>query len=216
MEPVILDLHTHTRWSFDGAMDPARLVRVARARGLDGIAVTDHDEIEGALEARRAAGGDLLVIVGEEVGTDAGDILGLFLRERIRTRDPLEAVRAIHEQGGLAVLAHPFAKNVSVDERVARAVDACEGFNARHSRGEPVEERVASFARAYGLALTAGSDAHAYRDVGRGRTIVPAASAEEARELIRRGHTVLWGRRASPFDRLARAARKFLRGLGRE
>jgi predicted metal-dependent phosphoesterase TrpH len=212
---VILDLHTHTRWSFDGSMDPVQLVRVARARGLDGIAVTDHDEIEGALEARRAAGGDLLVIVGEEVGTDAGDILGLFLRERVRTRDPLEAVRAIHEQGGLAVLAHPFTKNVSVDERVARAVDACEGFNARHSRGEPADERVVAFARAYGLALTAGSDAHVARDVGRGRTVVPAASLEEARELIRRGHTVLWGRRAGPFDRLARAARRFFRKLGK-
>jgi hypothetical protein len=93
---VILDLHNHTRWSFDCSMDPARVIRVAKARGLDAIAITDHGEIGGALEARKAAGGDLLVIIGEEIDTDGGDILGLFLRERIEATDPLEAIEAIH------------------------------------------------------------------------------------------------------------------------
>lgn len=205
---MILDLHTHTCWSFDGFLDPVRLVRVARARGLDGIAVTDHGEIGGAEEARRAAGGDLLVVVGQEIETRGGELLGLFLRERIVAEDPLEAVGAIHDQGGIAVLPHPFARSCTIDERVARALDACEGFNARHAgvarlEGTGGEDRVMEFARRYGLSLTAGSDAHFAREVGRARTQVTASSEEEVRERILRGDTVLSGRRSSPFNRLA-------------
>ena len=215
---MILDLHNHTRWSFDCSMDPAKVVRVAKARGIDAIAITDHDEIEGAREARKAAGGDVLVIIGEEIDTRAGDVLGLFLKEKITTDDPLEAIRAIHDQGGLAILAHPFTKTKSVDEPVARALDGCEGFNARHSTvpsidGTEPEPRIASFAREYDLALTAGSDAHFYRELARARTIVPASSLEEAKEQIRRGNTVLSGRRSSPFNLLASAALRSMRAL---
>ncbi len=215
---MILDLHSHTRWSFDGAMDPARLVRAARARGLDGIAVTDHGEIGGAEEARRAAGGDLLVVVGEEIETRAGEILGLFLKERIDTEDPIEAIRAIHDQGGIAVLPHPFARTLSIEEKVARELDACEGFNARHAEvasleGPEGEERVMPFARRYDLSLTAGSDAHFVREVGLARTIVPASTLDEARGQILRGNTVLSGRRSSALNRLASAALRSLRRL---
>lgn len=215
---MILDLHNHTRWSFDCSMDPAKVVRVARSRGLDGIAITDHGEIEGAREARRAAGGDLLVILGEEIDTSAGDVLGLFLQERIVEPDPVEAIRAIHEQGGIAILAHPFTKSLTVDDRVARALDGCEGFNARHStvpsiEGSEAEPRVAAFAREYDLSLTAGSDAHFYRELARARTIVSAATLDEAREQIRRGNTVMSGRRSSPFNLLASAALRSMRSL---
>jgi len=215
---MILDLHNHTRWSFDCSMDPAKVVRLAKARGLDAIAITDHDEIDGAREAQRAAGGDLLVIVGEEIDTRAGDVLGLFLQEKITTDDPLEAIRAIHDQGGLAILAHPFTKTKSVDDPVARALDGCEGFNARHSEvpsieGTEPEPRIAAFAREYDLALTAGSDAHFYRELARARTIVSASTLEEAKEQIRRGNTVLSGRRSSPFNLLASAALRSMRAL---
>ncbi len=215
---MILDLHNHTKWSFDCSMDPAKVVRVAKARGIDAIAITDHDEIDGAWEAQKAAKGDILVIIGEEIDTAAGDVLGLFLKERIVEHDPLQAIRAIHDQGGLAVLAHPFTKTKSVDESVARALDGCEGFNARHSQlgayeGADGEPRVATFAKDYDLSLTAGSDAHFYRELARARTIVAAATLDEAREAIRRGHTVLSGRRSSPFNLLASTALRSLKSL---
>jgi len=215
---MILDLHNHTRWSFDCSMDPAKVVRVARARGIDAIAITDHDEIEGAREAQRAAGGDILVIVGEEIDTTAGDILGLFLKEKIATHDPIEAIRAIHDQGGVAILAHPFTKTKSVDDRVARAIDGCEGFNARHStvpsiEGAEPEPRIASFAKEYDLSLTAGSDAHFYRELARARTVVSASTLEEAKEQIRRGNTVLSGKKSSPFNLLASAALRSMKSL---
>jgi len=199
-------------------MDPARVVRVAKARGIDAIAITDHGEIGGALEARNAAGGEILVIVGEEIDTEAGDILGLFLKEKIEAEDPLEAIAAIHAQGGVAVLPHPFSKTASIDDRVARALDACEGFNARHSKvpsieGTEGEPRVMEFARRFDLSLTAGSDAHFAREIGRARTIVPASTLEEARAAILRGDTVLSGRRSSPFNLLASAALRSLRRL---
>jgi len=215
---MILDLHNHTRWSFDCSMDPAKVVRVARARGIDAIAITDHDEIEGAREAQRAAGGDILVIVGEEIDTTAGDILGLFLKEKIATHDPIEAIRAIHDQGGVAILAHPFTKTKSVDDRVARAIDGCEGFNARHStvpsiEGAEPEPRIASFAKEYDLSLTAGSDAHFYRELARARTVVSASTLEEAKEQIRRGNAVLSGKKSSPFNLLASAALRSMKSL---
>jgi predicted metal-dependent phosphoesterase TrpH len=215
---MILDLHNHTRWSFDCSMDPAKVVRVARARGIDAIAITDHDEIEGAREAQRAAGGDILVILGEEIDTRAGDILGLFLKEKIATEDPIEAIRAIHDQGGIAILAHPFTKTKSVDDRVARAIDGCEGFNARHStvssiEGTEPEPRIAAFAMEYDLSLTAGSDAHFYRELARARTVVSASTLEDAKEQIRRGNTVLSVRKSSPFNLLASAALRSMKAL---
>lgn len=215
---MILDLHNHTRWSFDCSMDPAKVLRVAKSRGIDAIAITDHDEIEGAREAQKLSGGDILVIVGEEIDTRAGDVLGLFLKERILEEDPIQAIRAIHDQGGLAILAHPFTKTKSVDDDVARALDGCEGFNARHSivpaiEGTDPEPRIASFAKDYDLSLTAGSDAHFYRELGRARTIVSATTLDEAKEQIRRGNTALSGRRSSPFNLLASAALRSMRSL---
>lgn len=213
-----LDLHNHTRYSFDCAMDPARVVKVAKARGLDAIAITDHDAIEGAWEAERAANGDILVIVGEEIDTDAGDVIGLFLKEKILERDPLRAVEAIHAQGGVAILPHPFAKTLSIEDRVARELDGAEGFNARHAKIREVqggmgEPEVLSFAKSYGLSIVASSDAHAYREIGRARTIVSASSLAEAKEAILKGHTTIAGRRSSPFNLLAAAAIRSLRRL---
>ncbi len=215
---MILDLHNHTRWSFDCSMDPAKVIRVAKSRGIDAIAITDHDEIEGAREAAKAAKGDILVIIGEELDTSAGDILGLWLKEKIVERDPIEAIKAIHAQGGLAILAHPFTKTKTVNEPVARALDGCEGFNARHSElgsyeGAEGEPRVASFAQSYDLSLTAGSDAHFYRELARARTVVSASTLDEAKEQIRRGNTVLSGRKSSPFNLLASVALRSMKSL---
>jgi len=105
-----------------------------------------------------------------------------------------------------------------VDDPVARALDGCEGFNARHSalgsyEGAEGEPRVASFAKEYDLSLTAGSDAHFYRELARARTVVSASTLEEAKEQIRRGNTVLSGRKSSPFNVLASAALRSMRAL---
>ena len=101
------DLHMHTVYSSDCDTPPERLVRRCREVGLDCIAITDHNTIRGALEVRKLA--DFPVIVGEEVMSSEGDIIGLFLEEEIpKGLSPLETVRRIKEQGGLVMVPHPF------------------------------------------------------------------------------------------------------------
>lgn len=178
-------------------MEPATVVRLAKRRGLDGIAVTDHDTIEGALEARRLAGDGFLVIIGEEVTTRAGDIIGLFLKEKVEGPDPVAVIDAIHAQGGVALLPHPFSKTLGVDEQVARKLDACEGFNHRYSLDDSTSE-AAPFALEYDLTLTGSSDAHRYRDIGCGRTFVPAETSEGVREALLSGNVTYAAHRPGP------------------
>lgn len=188
MAALQLDLHVHTRYSFDCRMEPAKVLAIARRRGLDGLAITDHETIEGALEARRLAADGFLVIVGEEITTRAGDIIGLFLTEPIHGRDPVEVIGQIHAQGGLALLPHPFSKTLGIDTRSARELDACEGFNWRYWDGQESDETT-SFALEYDLTLVGSSDAHRYRDIGRGRTIVSDGKPEAVREALKEGRT---------------------------
>ncbi len=201
-------------------MDPEKVLARAKARGLDAIAITDHDTIDGAREALEIAQrrGDIQVIIGEEIDTRAGDILGVFIHEVILEEDPLEVISAIHEQGGIAILPHPFSKTLSIEQRVADALDACEGFNARHSsvpraEGKEGDPRAVALAKQHGLTLTASSDAHFYREVARARTIVPASNLEDAKKAILAGNTAMSGRRSHPFNRLQSVALHTLRRL---
>ena len=171
MSPLRIDLHIHTRASHDCLSDYGDVIAAARAGGLDRIAITDHNEIEGAFRAR-----DLdpeLVIVGEEVKTAEGvDLSGLFLSERIPRGTPaLETAQAIHEQGGLVYVPHPFAAGKGLGEevleRLAAQVDVVEVFNARLHDAE-LNRRARRWADSHGLPGGAGSDAHTLREIGRG------------------------------------------------
>jgi dephospho-CoA kinase len=170
-----IDLHMHTSASKDSLSDPAAVVERARAAGLDRIAITDHDEIEGAFKARALAPD--LVIVGEEVRTSEGlDLIGLYLREHIRPGGSFrETAEAIRSQGGVVYLPHPFDSHRGTDEEflatVEDCVDAVEGINARIH--DPVRnERARAWAAARNLPIGAGSDAHMVSEIGRVRAFV--------------------------------------------
>lgn len=171
-----VDLHMHTRASADCRSEPARVIERAREVGLDRIAITDHDEIEGAFEARRLD--PEMVIVGEEVRTAEGlDLIGLYLDRRIAPGHTFRDVAgAIHDQGGLVYLPHPFDARRGTDESflegVADCVDAVEGFNARVHDPE-ANERAVHWAGLRGLPLGAGSDAHLLTELGHARVHVP-------------------------------------------
>jgi predicted metal-dependent phosphoesterase TrpH len=174
---IRIDMHLHTRGSFDCLSDPAAVLERARQRGLDRICVTDHNEIAQAVELK-AAFPDI-VIVGEEVRTAEGvDIIGLYLQERIPKGTPARATcERIREQGGVVYVPHPFAGGKGGGGRIlgeiADLVDAVEGFNARiHSAA--LNERAAAWARERELPLGAGSDAHTLREVGRAWVELPA------------------------------------------
>ena len=170
-----IDLHMHTSASKDSLSEPADVVAQARRVGLDRIAITDHDQIRGAFEAR-----DLdpeLVIVGEEVRTAEGlDLIGLFLTNHIPPgSDFRQTAQAIRHQGGVVYLPHPFDSHRGSDETflatVQDCVDAVEGINARiHDPAR--NERAVRWASERGLPLGAGSDAHLLREIGRARSIV--------------------------------------------
>jgi len=169
--PAFVDLHCHTRASFDSLASPADVVRAAAARGLTHLAITDHDRIDGALRARDLAPAGLTVIVGEEVKTAEGDLICLFLERAIRPgMSAAETVAAAREQGGLVGIPHPFDRfrNSLLREAglagLAGLVDWVEAWNARVI-GPAGNERAAAFAREHGLPGIAVSDAHSVLEV---------------------------------------------------
>ncbi len=170
-----IDLHMHTSASKDSLSDPSAVIETARSKGLDRIAITDHDEIDGAFAASEIAPD--LVIIGEEVRTSEGlDLIGLFLREHIRPGGSFrETAGAIRAQGGVVYLPHPFDSHRGTDEEflstVEDCVDAVEGINARiHDPAR--NERAVAWASARGLPIGAGSDAHMVGEIGRARAYV--------------------------------------------
>ena len=172
---ILCDLHTHTRWSYDCQIDTADLLDHAEAEGLGAIAITDHNEFGGALEALElAARRDLVIIPGEEIKTEGqGEVIGLFLSEQIpRGMSFEDTVAAIRAQNGLVYLPHPFDRMHSIPDpatlqRHLSDIDVFEVYNAR-LLFEAYNEDALRFAGKYGLTSGAGSDAHVLQGVGTG------------------------------------------------
>jgi len=179
---VFLDLHCHSAASFDALSRPADIVRVAAERGLTHLAITDHERLDGAQRARELAPAGLTVIVGEEIRSADGDVLGLYLEQAVAPgMSALETIAAIHEQGGLAGLPHPFdhfrhsglaGEREASLEALVGGLDFIEAYNARVAFGD-ANERAAEFAWRHGLPGVASSDAHSLLEVGVACTIVP-------------------------------------------
>ena len=187
-----LDLHIHSSLSPDGRMTPEEIVAAARAKGLSGVAVCDHDRL---LPAASAPEG-FPVIRGTEFSTEYGHLLGLFLKAPIEEKDFRACVDAIHAQGGLAVLAHPFARSGDA-ARIAPILpllDGLEVWNGRANRKrKTANAEAAALAKARGLPFFAGSDAHLPREIGNGYVTVEAEDlTEEALKaaLLRPGNLV--------------------------
>ena len=175
---AFIDLHCHTKGSFDSLTDPRAAMNAARSRGLTHLAITDHDRIDVAVRARDAAPDGLTVIVGSEVKTLDGDLICLFLDERIPPGLPAaEAIAAVRAQGGLVGIPHPFDRfrgsllNDPRLEDLAGRVDWVEGWNARVI-GRGGNERAAEFALAHRLPSVAVSDAHTSVEIGVAYTVV--------------------------------------------
>jgi predicted metal-dependent phosphoesterase TrpH len=173
--PLIeVDLHMHTDHSPDCATPVEVLLETARDRGLGAIAITDHNEISGALEGRRIAEqmGDIKVIVAEEVKTaEQGEVIGLFLEEKIpRGMSMAETISEIRRQGGLVYVPHPFDRFHSVPDYehlldIVEEVDILEVFNPRVAV-TAFNEEAERFARKYRIVPGAGSDSHVAQGLG--------------------------------------------------
>jgi predicted metal-dependent phosphoesterase TrpH len=170
------DFHSHSHYSRDSVIGPQAFVDGCVRKGVTCIAVTDHNEIEGAfviekLAAERAAG-RLKVIIGEEVKTAEGEIIGLFLKELVqRGMSPEDTIEAIQAQGGLAVIPHPydiFRRSVLTDdaiERVKTKVDAIEGFNCRNILSKH-DQKARDTAAGVDKPVTLGTDSHSPWELG--------------------------------------------------
>ncbi|MFP5361477.1 MAG: PHP domain-containing protein [Thermoleophilia bacterium] len=170
---IDVDLHMHTDHSHDCATPVEVLLAAAREQGLGAIAVTDHNEVSGAFEAReKAARFGVKVIVAEEVKTaDQGEVIGLFIEERIpRGMSLAETVAEIKRQGGLVYVPHPFDRMHSVPDyehllTIVDDIDAIEVYNPRVAIGS-FNEEAARFAAKYRILAAAGSDSHVTQGLG--------------------------------------------------
>jgi predicted metal-dependent phosphoesterase TrpH len=210
------DLHTHTYFSPDSLTSPDKYVQTCLQRGINCVAVTDHNDIGGALAVEKLA--SFRVIIGEEVESSEGEIMGLFLQEKVPAGlSPEETVRRIKEQGGLVCIPHPFDRfrgehlAEAALMRVLPQVDIIEALNARTTFRRD-NERAARFAQEHGLAMSAGSDAHSTRELGRALVEMPDFEGpREFIEALKQGRIV--GRLSSPlvhfYSRWAWLRRRF-------
>ncbi len=189
------DLHVHSHWS-DGAQSPQTLVRRAAGR-VDVLAITDHDEIRGALLARQFARSrpelGVEVVVGEEISTRNGHLLGLFLEERVPPGLPaLATIELIHAQGGLAVVAHP-CHPMNVRDRGAPCLTdligdlPLDGIEAVNNAGffSWLYDAIAALRNLeWALPVTGGSDAHDVWYVGSGLTRFEGQRPEDLRRAL--------------------------------
>ncbi len=171
-----IDFHVHTAHSFDSLTPPRLAVEIARRRGLDGIAITDHDTIDGAVEAVKANPySDFLVIPGIEVKSDAGDVIGLYVTNDVRSRRFEDVIAEIKEQGGVVYLPHPVrtfgAHNLPALHARSLSIDVWERYNGRYSAGE-FAGADAAYREMPAVASFCGSDAHFPWEIGVFRTLL--------------------------------------------
>ena len=197
------ELHCHSDLSFDGRDPVDLLLAQAEAVGLDALAVTDHDEIDASLAAaERASDYGLIGIAGSEVSSAAGHVLALGIGERVPAGLPFEeTVSRIRDQGGIAIVPHPFQRSRSgvaphITREALASADGIETFNSRLLTGRS-NRRAERFAAANDLPMTAGSDAHIAEMVGQAATEIDAdeRSVESVLDAIRAGRTRVIGKR---------------------
>jgi hypothetical protein len=215
------DLHIHTLAS-DGVSSVTDVLERAESLGLSVIAITDHERVDAAHAARalaEARGMRVQVIVGEEISTRGGHVVALYIEKRIRPWGSLRsAIAQIHEQGGIAIVAHPLvpypltcASSRSIRrllDDADRAVhpDAIEAFNPT-TAGTRWGARVPSFVAETGVAAVASSDAHRAEDVGTAVTVFPGETtadlraAIEARQTSWEGSSYTWPGQVATFRR---------------
>ena len=166
---LTLDLHVHSDASFDGRMSVRQIALLAKARGIDGVAICDHDVVyTGPTEVE-----GVLIIPGAEFSTEYGHLLGLFLTAPIQYTTWKETVQAIHDQGGITVLAHPYQNKRSGSlepfRPILNDIDAVETWNSRANRKYPhANDNAFIMALLRNKLSTGGSDAHVPQEVGRG------------------------------------------------
>ncbi len=205
-----IDLHCHSYYSRDGISSPKKLIKIALKKGLDGIALTDHDTTAGwkaAIEAAKRL--NAVLILGQEIkikkeGKTVGEILGYFLKREINPKGKTaeEIIDEIKKQGGIAIIAHPYhwRKPFKELEKYKYLADGIEVFNAR-SQTRKGNQKSLDFAQKNNLPITAGSDAHSCFEVGNAYIDIETEvkNLEELKKAILRGKVKVRGKQSPIF-----------------
>ena len=191
------DLHIHSKYSRDGIIDPKQIVNLAMMRGLHGIAITDHNTIKGGLKAKKYENEAFTVIIGSEISTERGEIIGLFLEDEIKSKDVQSVISEIKDQNGIIIIPHPFDElrhsAFHPTEEDVEFIDCIEGFNSR-CIFQKYNEKAVEFAIKHNLTITAGSDAHFSNEIGNAGIIT---ETEEVREALIKNDVEIFGKRSS-------------------
>ncbi len=200
-EDGVVDVHTHTMYSGfskysylsfpDSVTTPKKSVRVAQKKGLDLLCITDHNTIKGALEAKKYD--REMIVIGEEILSEDGEIIGLFLQEEIKPGlSAEETIELIHEQDGIAFAPHPFSVYCECLGKKLHGLglDGIEVFNSLHRDGY---SNAIALENCNGHAMLGGSDAHSSCMIGNGYTTFSGNSQEDFRRAIKARQTSFGG-----------------------
>ena len=216
-----VDLHVHTKYSKDSIAEPKGMIAAAKAAGMDKIAITEHNNIEGALAAKEIDPD--FVIVGEEIMTTDGEIIAYFVQETVPPGlPPKEAIARLREQGAIISIPHPLdsvrrsAMRLNNALRIIYEIDAIEVFNSRVLPLYSINNHEADWlASRYDKLRTAGSDAHTPGEVGHAYVEMPPFSTpDEFKESLAQGK--VFGRYSSPLVHFASAYAKLAKRMHRQ
>lgn len=213
---ITVELHTHTYYSKDSLTRPEDFIAECRRKKLDRAAVTDHNTTAGAFKLKAMAPD--LIIVGEEIKTDSGEIIAYFLSEEVPMGLPVrEAIARVRDQGGIVGVSHPAdrlrAEAMGIDRLlpIVDLVDALEVFNARCIYSED-NATATAIAAEYGKPGFAGSDAHTLTELGRATvSMEPFDTPQQFLENLKSAY--LNTRLSPPFIHFASAWAKWMRRL---
>jgi len=211
-----IDCHAHTIyskhwfWGFDSLNTPEEMIKAAIKKGLDGLAITDHNTVKGSLIAKKIAKKykDFVIITGSEIKTIDGEVTALGIKEDVPLGLSIEqTIEKIHDLGGIATVPHPFGKyffRKCAGEKAVKA-DAIEVFNSTLT--DVANKKALILAEKFKKSKTAGSDAHSIREVGNGGIICDS----DPIEAILKGKVKIFGRYTPLINIAYLTARKFIR-----
>ena len=189
-DDFVCDFHIHSHYSYDSILPIKKIIKVSIRKNLDCIAITDHNSVKGAIEAKKIADTKIMIVTGSEIRTEYGDIIGLFLNETISTKILLEVIDEIKSQGGLIVAPHRYKSQIKNHLNYA---DIVEVANARIS--ENLNNKAYDYSVQHSLPGIGSSDAHMGYEIGKIRTIYsqPVHDEEDLRKEMLRNNCEIQG-----------------------
>jgi predicted metal-dependent phosphoesterase TrpH len=197
MSNMKYDFHTHSKYSADGYVEPKTMVKIAAKVGLSGIAVTDHNTIKGGLAAKKYENNEIQVIVGSEILTEKGEVIGIFLTEDIKSSLFIEVIEEIKAQNGIVVVPHPFdgirSTSLHPTKYDASFIDSIEVFNSRCVL-QAYNDKANDYAKENYLNSIAGSDAHFENEIGNAGV---KSDSDNIKDAILSGDVTVFGKRSN-------------------